>query len=314
MTDRIVITCVQMQECFDLFRDTFVQHGVEVALPPLLSQQFTEAELTDLLRGMDGIIAGDDPLSRPVIFAADRLRVIAKWGIGTDGIDFAAATERGIKVSNTPSVFGDAVADVAMGYVLILARQLHRIHASILDGQWLKHRGEVLAGQTLGTAGFGDIGRSVAARAHGFGMNVIAHDIAAGATDAAARLGVELVGQAELFVRSAYLVLCAPLTPETRHMINRDTLALMSSGSYVVNVSRGSLVDEVALVEALDSGQIAAAGLDVFEEEPLPAGSPLRRFPQCVFGSHNGSNTRLAAERASEKAVANLLRDLGYTA
>jgi D-3-phosphoglycerate dehydrogenase len=97
-------------------------------------------------------------------------------------------------------------------------------------------------------------------------------------------------------------------------MINRDTLALMSSGSYLVNVSRGSLVDEVALVEALASGQIAAAGLDVFEEEPLPDSSPLRRFPQCVFGSHNGSNTRLAAERASEKAVANVLRDLGHTA
>jgi D-3-phosphoglycerate dehydrogenase len=308
VTDRIVITCVQMQECFDLFRDTFVHHGVEVALPRLLGQQFTEAELTSLLRGMDGIIAGDDPLTRPVIFAADRLRVIAKWGIGTDGIDFAAARERGIKVSNTPSVFGDAVADVAMAYVLMLARQLHRIHASIVDGKWLKHRGEVLAGRTLGIAGFGDIGRSVAARARGFGMKVIAHDIAVGATDAAVRLGVELVDRAELFV------LCAPLTPETRHMINRDTLALMSSGSYLVNVSRGSLVDEVALVEALASGQIAAAGLDVFEEEPLPDSSPLRRFPQCVFGSHNGSNTRLAAERASEKAVANVLRDLGHTA
>jgi D-3-phosphoglycerate dehydrogenase len=150
----------------------------------------------------------------------------------------------------------------------------------------------------------------VAQRGQGFGMRVVAHDVAEAASATAANMGVEMLGRDELFQQSDFLLLCSPLTPDTRHMVNERTLALMQPGSFVVNVGRGPLIDESALVEALDSGQVAAAALDVFEEEPLPASSGLRRFDQCVFGSHNASNTREGVLRTSARAVENLLNGL----
>jgi D-3-phosphoglycerate dehydrogenase / 2-oxoglutarate reductase len=302
---KVLITCRQMQACIEDFRARFDERGIELAMPAVV-QQPTEDELIGLLGDVDGMIAGDDPLSARVLAHAGRLRIISKWGVGTDGIDFEAARERGIAVTNTPGVFGDEVADVAAAYMVMLARQLHRIDASVRDGGWLKHEGRSLTGLTLGVAGLGSIGRATARRGHGFGMRVIGHDLQA-PEDAA---GVEIVDREALFGRSDVLVLCLPLTPATRHIVDRDTLALMRPGSLLVNVARGPLVDEAALVEALESGRVAAAALDVFESEPLARDHPLRRFEQCVFGSHNGSNTREGVLRASERAVEHLLAGL----
>jgi len=302
---RVLITCRQMQACVDEFRPRFEERGIELAMPEVV-QQPTEEELIAMIGDVDGMIAGDDPLSARVLAHAGRLRIISKWGVGTDGIDFEAARGHGIRVTNTPGVFGDEVADVAAAYMVMLARQLHRIDASVREGGWFKHEGRSLTGLTLGVAGLGSIGRATGRRGHGFGMRVIGHDLAAPADEP----GVELVGREELFRRSDVLVLCLPLTPETRHFVDRAALALMRPGSLLVNVARGPLVDEAALVEALASGRLAAAALDVFEREPLAGDHPLRRFEQCVFGSHNGSNTREAVLRASERAVEHLLAGL----
>ena len=141
-------------------------------------------------------------------------------------------------------------------------------------------------------------------------MRIVAHDVVAAAREVAAEMSVEMLDRDELFRRSDFLVLCSPLTPQTRHLVSESTLALMQPGSFLVNVGRGSLVDEPALVKGLESGQVAAAALDVFEQEPLPATSGLRRFEQCVFGSHNASNTREGVLRASARAVENLLHGL----
>jgi D-3-phosphoglycerate dehydrogenase / 2-oxoglutarate reductase len=256
------------------------------------------------------MIAGDDPLSARVLDHAKRMRIIAKWGVGIDGIDLDAARALGIPVVNTPGVFGGEVADLALGYVIALARQLHRVDASVRAGGWFKHEGVSLADKVVGIAGLGSIGQAVAQRGQGFGMRVVAHDVTDVACAAAGELGVELLSRDELFKQSDFLVLCSPLTPQTRRMVGERTLALMQPGSFLVNVGRGPLVDESALVEALDSGQVAAAALDVFEQEPLPATSGLRRFEQCVFGSHNASNTREGVLRASAQAVENLLNGL----
>ncbi len=306
---RVLITCIQMQNCFDEFRPAFEERGIEAVLPPVV-QQPSEDELVQLIGNFDGMIAGDDPLTARVLAQARRMRIISKWGIGTDGIDKDAARAAGIAITNTPAVFGDEVADVALGYVVMLARQLHRMDASVKAGGWLKHEGRSLAGNTLGIAGFGSIGQAVARRAVGFGLEVVAHDIAQSARQAATDLSVALVDQYTLFARSDFLVLCCPLTTETHHLVNARSLALMPRDSYLVNVARGPLVDEAALVQALSDGGLAAAALDVFEEEPLPAHSPLRAFKQCVFGSHNGSNTREAVLRASARAVENLFNGL----
>jgi D-3-phosphoglycerate dehydrogenase len=307
--DRVLITCGQMQNCYDEFRAAFEERAIDVVLPPVV-QRPSEDELIRLIGGFDGMIAGDDPLTARVLEHARRLRIISKWGVGTDGIDHEAARLAGIRVTNTPAVFGEEVADVALAYVVILARQLHRLHESITTGGWFKHEGRSLAGKTLGIAGFGSIGQAVCRRATGFGLEVVAHDVTDVARHTAAGLGIELVGRDELFARSDFLVLCCPLSAETRHLVDARTLALMAPASYIVNVARGPLVDEAALAGALASGQLAAAALDVFEQEPLPQSSPLRGFDQCVFGTHNGSNTREAVLRASARAVDNLFAGL----
>lgn len=292
----------------DAFRSRFDERGIELIEPPVV-QQLSEQRLEELLDGVDGIIAGDDPLTARVLARADSLQVISKWGVGTDGIDTEAARKRGIAVTRTPNVFGEEVADVAIGYLVTLARQLHRLHLSVLAGDWLKVEGTSLHGKTVGIVGFGDIGRAVARRAAGFGMRLLTCDPDEIARPAA-EIGASPVELDVLLAESYALVLCCPLTPETRHVIDADALGRMANGSILINVARGPLVDERALVDALESGRIAAAALDVFEQEPLADDSPLRRFEQCVFGTHNGSNTTEAVLRASERAVDNLLREL----
>lgn len=309
MSLRALITCRQMQNCIDEFRGRLEGAGVELVLPSVV-QQPTEDELIAIIGGFDGMIAGDDPLTARVLGHADQMKIISKWGIGTDGIDFDAAARHGISVTNTPGVFGDDVADVGMGYVVMLARQLHRIHDSVASGGWWKHEGRSLAGTTMGIAGFGSIGQAQARRGLGFGMHVVAYDPWEEAQAVGAAMGVEIVDLGGLFRGSDFLVLCCPLTDDNRHMVNADRLALMPEGASLVNVARGPLVDETALVDALQRGPLFAAAMDVFEEEPLAAEHPLRQFPQCVFGSHNGSNTREGVLRASAQAVENLLAGL----
>ncbi len=311
MTDlSVLVTCRQMQNCIDEFRDRFERHGVSLVLPPIV-QQLSEAELAGMIGGFDAIIAGDDPITAGVLEQATRLKVVAKWGIGVDGIDLAAARRLDIPVLNTPAVFGDEVADVAIGYVILLARQLHRIDAGVRAGGWPKPEGLTLHGKRLGILGFGSIGRAVAARGRGFGMELLATDAAGIPDEDATRLGVRSVDEPSLFAETDFLVLCSPLTPETHHVVGEENLARMRPGSFVVNVARGPLVDETALHRALSEGRLAGAALDVFEVEPLPAASPLRDVESCILGSHNASNTREGVRRASAQAVTNTLVALG---
>jgi len=303
----VLISCRQMQNVFDVFKARFEELGVTYDLPDVV-QQLSEEELIPIIGRYDGIVAGDDELTARVLEHATRLKIISKWGVGIDGIDRTAAADRNIQVTNTPGAFGEDVADVAAGYLVMLARQLHRIHNSVSEGEWFKHEGVALRGKTLGIAGYGSIGTAVAQRGRGFGMYRVAHDVDVRAVERARRDGVD---RDELFRASDFLVLCLPASPDTRRIVNRETLALMKPGSFLVNVARGGLVDEESLVEALLTGHIAAAALDVFDVEPLAIDHPLRAFPQCVFGSHNGSNTTDGVLRTSERAVDNLFRGLG---
>lgn len=307
---KVLVTCRQMQDVMPEFSPRFDDHGIEVMQPEIV-QRPTEAELITIIGQFDGMIAGDDPLTAEVLAHADRLRIISKWGVGTDGIDKSAAAARGIRVTNTPNVFGEEVADVAMGFVTVLARQLHRIDASVRDGGWLKVRGETLVEKSIGIIGFGSIGQAVGRRALGFGMTVLAYDVTDSSRAAAEGMGVAYSSLDDVLAAADYVVLCAPLNDATRHIIDAAALAKMRRGARLVNVSRGPLVDEASLVEALRSGHISAVGLDVFEEEPLPVASPLREFPECIFGSHNGSNTIEGVLRASALAVDNLFEGLG---
>lgn len=276
-------------------------------VPAKVTQVMTEDELASVLPQYDGWIIGDDPATRRVFGAGKtgRLKAAVKWGIGVDNVDFGACSDLGIPIINTPNMFGGEVADVAVGYVIGLARDLFLIDRGIrLDNDWPKPPGMSLSGKRVALVGFGDIGRSTAKRLAAFDMPIVAYD--PGNTDEGGIVGVERASWPERIDEADFIVFTCSLNEQNRHMLNADALAKAKPGVQVVNVARGPLIDEQALIAALQSGHVSAAALDVFEIEPLPADSPLRAMPRCIFGSHNGSNTRDAVRRASLQAMERL--------
>ena len=306
MSRRVLITCPQLVRTIDQHRSWLAHHDIDPVLPAVV-QQLSEDELIQLLPGIEGIVVGDDPVSSRVLASADRLRAISKWGVGIDNIDLDAARERGITVTNTPGMFSDEVADVVIGYLIMLARRLHTVDREVRDGSWPKPVGVSLGEQTLGILGLGNIGRAVGRRARAMGMRVIGTDVLLAAMEAAGNDGMETADTAAVMREADVLSLNCPLTEENRHVLNAASLATMQKGALLINTARGGLIDEEALVEALTSGQIGAAALDVYETEPLPADSPLRGFDQVILGSHNASNTAEAVARTSTVALQNLL-------
>jgi len=306
---RVLITCPQLQQTIDRYRPSFAECGIEIEVPHLV-QQLSEAEMLEIIDRFDGVIAGDDEFTARVLEKGKRLKVIARWGIGVDAIDLDAAKRLGIRVSNTPGVFADEVADVAMGYIVLLARELHRLDQSVRSGGWAKTQGISLRGKTLGVIGIGSIGRAVARRAVAASMSVVGYDIAPVPTSFVEETGLRPVELEELLQTSDFISLNCNLTPSNRHMLSQHEFALMKTGVYIVNTARGALIDEAALVQALQEGKVAGAAMDVFKQEPLPLDSPLRQFDNCIFGTHNSSNTIEAAMRVNELAIRNLLDGL----
>lgn len=312
MSSRVLITCPQLQSTIDRYRRTFVEHDIDIELPRVV-QQLREPELLEIIHRFDGVIAGDDQFTQRVLEKAKRLRIIAKWGVGVDAIDLAAAERLGIRVSNTPNAFTDEVADVVMGYIILLARQLHKLDQSVHNGGWLKIQGVSLRGKTLGVIGAGNIGRAVARRAVVAGMSAVGYDIAPVPASLMEETGIHLVGLDELLRASDFISLNCNLSVSNHHMLGSYQFALMKPGVYIINTARGPLIDEATLVQALGEGKVAGAALDVFEDEPLLADSPLRQFDNCIFGTHNSSNTLEAVMRVNEFAIRKLLEGLGCT-
>ena len=309
MSERILIANIQLQRSLADHRRRLDERHAELIVPPV-RQQLTEAELLELIPGIDGMVAGDDQVTRAVLERGDRLKIVSKWGVGTDGIDLVAAAELGIRVTNTPGMFGDEVADVVIGYLVMLARHLHRTDSAVRAGEWAKPEGVSLSGRTMGVVGLGHIGRAVALRALAMNLRVLGTEVDPANRAAAEQLGVEVVGLESLLADSNVISLNAPLTAESRHLLNADALGRVQHGTWVINTARGGLIDESALIAALERGQVGAAALDVFEVEPLPMDSPLRGFEQVILGSHNASNTIEAGHRTSERAIDNLIRGL----
>ncbi len=303
---RVLVTCPPMLGMIEEFIPMAAADGMEL-VPAEVTQTLTEGELIARIGEYDGWIIGDDPASRAVVEAgrAGRLRAAVKWGVGVDNVDFDAFREFGVPVTNTPLMFGAEVADVAVAYVVGLARQLFFIDREVrAHGAWPKPTGVSLSGKNVGLIGLGDTGCSIAERLMAMEMTITGYDPAV-ADDAQ----VPSIRRAEWpheLPNMDFLVFACALTPVSRGMLDADALSSCRRGVFVVNVSRGPIIDESALAEALESGRVRGAALEVFEEEPLPALSPLRDFPQCVFGTHNGSNTEEAVRRASADALGNL--------
>lgn len=303
---RVLVTCPPMLGQIGHFTDYAAERGLEL-VPAKVTQTLSEDELKEMLPEYEGWIIGDDPATRAVFEAgrAGRLRAAVKWGIGVDNVDFEACRDLDIPIDNTPGMFGEEVADVALAYVIGLARQLFFIDRSIrIDHAWPKPAGISLAGRKAGVVGLGDIGRNTAKRLMACGMDVIGYD--PGVQGDAGVPGIARADWAERIDEVDFLVFTCALNEANRHMLNASVLSQMKPEAYVVNVARGPLIDEAALTRALESRQLAGAALDVFEQEPLPEASTLRAMPQCILGSHNGSNTSDAVARASIEAMTRL--------
>jgi phosphoglycerate dehydrogenase-like enzyme len=237
-----------------------------------------------LLPGVAATVASVEPYTRRVLAAADALTIIARVGVGYDAIDLAAATERGVAVTTTPGANDRAVADYAFALILALGRAVLANHEQVRAGRWERVVGPDIAGATLGIVGTGAIGKGVARRARGFDMRILAYDIAPDAAFAA-EAGVAYRPLEALLAEADFVTLHTPLFPSTRNLIDAERLALMKPTAYLVNTSRGGIVDEAALADALRAGRLAGAALDVFEREP-PWGSPILAAPNLLVSPH----------------------------
>jgi phosphoglycerate dehydrogenase-like enzyme len=308
MPETVAITTVAMRDGNNEVVRTLTEMGYRVAvhpdvLPPTLDQQHT------LLADAVGIIAGSEPLTSAALDAAPHLRVISRHGVGYDAVDLAAATARGIVVTYVPDAMVDAVADLTLGLLLGLARRIPEFDSALKQGEWRRAMAADVGRRTLGVVGTGRIGMAVARRARAFNMRLVGCDPYPHPLFVE-EFGGDYVSLDELLEVSDFVSLHAPASAETRGLISDAALRKMKSSAFLINCGRGTLVDEAALLAALDEGRLAGAGLDVFSTEPPDpdsAAERLARHPRVVATPHVASFTPATAARMGRAALQNLL-------
>jgi len=309
MKPRVLISPAPLKEIVPVYGPAITAAGGEMVFPER-NVQMTEAELMAQLPGCVATLAGSEPYTRAVIAAAaaQGLKIIARAGVGYDGVDLDAATDHGVAVTFAPGTNQDAVAEHTFTLVLALAKNLIAQHTLIKAGQWPRRANLPLRGKTLGVVGLGRIGKAVALRGKAFLMNVVAHEPFPDAAFAAAH-GIPLLPFDEVLKQSDWVTLHMPMLAESRQCVNARSLGLMKPTAYLINTSRGGVVNEADLYDALKNKRLAGAGLDVFEEEP-PAGSPLLTLDNVVLTAHTAGvdlQSRDDMARVAGQAIAKLL-------
>lgn len=306
---RVLITAPYAMPVLDRYRAELEPHGIEVVVAAV-RERLSEEELLPLVADVDGVICGDDQFTDRVLSAGPRLRVLSKWGTGIDSIDREAAARHGVRVCNTPNAFSEPVADTVYAYMLSFARRVAPSDQEMKAGQWRKAQLVSLGECVLGVVGIGDCGKAVVRRASGFGLTVLGTDLVEPPADFVQTTGIEMVPLDELLGRADFVTLHTDLNPTSRHLIGREQLRLMKTTAYLINTSRGPVVDQEALVRALHEAVIAGAALDVFEDEPLPTASPLLGMDNVLLSPHTANSSPAAAERVHQQTIANLLHAL----
>lgn len=306
---KVLITAPYMLPFPEEFRKRLENEEIEI-LTTQVKECLNEEELIPLVKHIDGVVCGDDQFTARVFQSAPNLKVVSKWGTGTNSIDIRAAQSLGIKIFNTPNAFTDAVADTVIGYVLCFARNLPLMDRNVRSGMWIKPQSISLRECTLGIVGIGNIGKAVARRARSFGMKVIGNDITPIPETVMVELQITMMPLQKLLENSDYVTLNCDLNPTSFYLMGRNEFRAMRSTAYLINTSRGSVIDETALIEALQKEQIAGAALDVFEIEPLPAGNPLRSLNNCMLAPHNSNSSPAARQRVHESTILNLIKGL----
>ena len=309
MTWRVLVSAPYMQPVLEEFKHVFAENDIELMVPPV-REAMSEDELLAWIGDVDGVICGDDQFTERVLRAAPNLKVVSKWGTGIDSIDSEAARRLGISVCSTPNAFTDPVADTVMGYILCFARQLPWMDSDIREGIWHKRSSVSLRERTLGVIGVGHIGKAVIRRALAFGIQVLGNDIVEIPPAFVTETGLEVTSKNDLLSQADFVSLNCDLNPTSFHLISELELALMKPTAYLINTARGPIVDEPALIQALQEQRIAGAALDVFEVEPLPDDNPLRALDNVLLAPHNANSSPTAWQRVHENTIRNLLEGL----
>lgn len=274
-------------------------------------ERLEEKDLLPVIGLYDGVICGDDRFTTKVYDAAKNLKVVVKWGTGIDSMNADEAQKRGIKLFRTAEAFTQPVADTTMCYILAFCRTLHLNDGLMKEGRWDKPQGYSLFEKTVGIIGFGNIGQAVARRLKGFGCKIMAYDIKPISPSQEIEYGINSVGLDEIYEQADFITLHTDLNPTSEHLLNAKALDKMKKKPYIINTSRGPVIKESDLVAALEKGIVAGAGLDVFEEEPLPINSPLRKMTNTYLASHNSNSSPTAWMRVHQNSVEMLAKGLG---
>jgi D-3-phosphoglycerate dehydrogenase len=309
MAIHILVSAPYFLPVIEKFQKRLSPKGIKL-IPARVKERLSEDALLEMVTDIDGIICGDDRITKRVLDAAPRLKVISKWGTGIDSIDLREANRRGIAVYRTPNAFSEPVADTVLGYILMFARKLPLMDREIRNGKWTKPPLVSLSECTLGVVGVGNCGKAVVSRAMAFGMHLLGNDILKMPAAFLSETSIKMVSLEELLAKADFVSLNTDLNPSSFHLISQKQLGMMKPRAYLINTSRGSVIDETALIEALRKQQIAGVALDVFEEEPLPEESPLRAMGNCFLAPHNANSSLSAWDRVHENTVRNLLEGL----
>jgi D-3-phosphoglycerate dehydrogenase len=309
----LLLTAPYMIPSKQRFIPVFEHFELDV-IAPEVEERMEEDDILKYAGKFDATICGDDQYSRRVLEkCSPRLKVISKWGTGIDSIDQKACLELEIQLKNTPNAFTLPVADTIISYMLAFARRQPWMDREMKMGEWHKIPGRSLSECTLGVIGLGNIGKAVIRRARGFGMKILGNDIIPIAPDFILENKVEMVSLKELLQRADFVSMNTDLNPTSHHLMNQQTLAWMKSTAVLINTSRGPVINEKDLVEALLAGKIGGAAMDVFEQEPLPKNSPLLKMDNVMLAPHNSNSSPAAWERVHWNTIQNLLVGLNIS-
>ena len=278
------------------------------AIVPKVIEQLSEEEILSYAGKFDGTICGDDHYTTEVIRkCAPRLKVISKWGTGIDSIDKGTADGLGIPVFRTTNAFTTPVSDSVLAYILAFSRKQPWLDRNIKRGEWKKITGKSLTESTLGVIGVGNIGKAVLKKAHAFDMRLLGNDIIPITQEFTKKFGVDMVSLENLLSQADFVSINCDLNPTSQHLINAKMFAFMKPSAVIINTARGSIIDEIALIDALKNKKITGAALDVFEVEPIPNDSPLLSMDQVMLAPHNSNSSPSAWEAVHWNTIRNLL-------
>lgn len=306
---KILISAIPLVPIFNKYKKFFDTKKYSIDLKKT-DQYLNETQLLKIIDKYHGVICGDDEFSKRVLMKASNLKVISKWGTGINSIDLNFAKTKKIKVLNTPSAFSYSVATMAVGMILSYFRKIIDNHNLIKKNKWPKLQGETLLNKKIGVIGVGNIGKKIFEMLMGFETIKYANDIKIINQSFLKRHKIKQVSKKKIFRESDILITASDLNKSSYHLINKKTLKLLKKNVLIVNISRGSLIDNNALIKFLEKNPYSGACLDVFEDEPLKRNSKFLRLKNCMLTSHNAFNTHHEVEKTHRNTINNILKIL----